>query len=121
METKEQSKVNLMTFGEALIEMKKGNKVKRSLWAGKSLGINRGVANLTFLGFEVDDSGNPVKEKQEKSSLMGAHISLFRHKGDSNSITMPRIVVWTSSDNDTLQNWGAPMEDIICDDWVVLD
>ena len=93
----------LMDFGGAIKAIKKGEKVARVGWNGKSMWIALG-------------KGNPALPSEE---FWNEHTKKFAENNGGSAEVLPYILFKTA-DSKILMGWLASQTDILSEDWVVV-
>ena len=97
-----------MNFSEALLELKKGNKVCRSGWNGRGMWIVL-MPSLYLPARSTEGDGIKVNERTAKH--IGIHSPL-----DS----QPYIAMWTA-DGEWQPGWLASQADLLAEDWELVE
>ena len=110
--TKEQfeadyNKSGSMTFGEALVALKTGEKVSRSGWNGKDMWIVY-MSGMSLPPFNTQDTNRKVNDRTAK--LIGEDTPLE---------TLPYLAMWTA-DQKWLPGWLASQSDMLASDWGIV-
>jgi len=104
-----------MDFGQAIKELKAGNKVSRNGWNGKGmyLWIKKGAINAAYV-VEAEAGGEPLLLEVD-----GVPTTLFEPVMCDAVTVFPHICMWTATGN-IVTGWLASQTDILAEDWGVI-
>jgi len=96
-----------MNFGEALIELKNGNKVARAGWNGRGMWIVM-MPSLYLPPHNTQEPGAKVNDRTAK------------HIGEDTPLdSQPYIAMWTAAQQ-WQPGWLASQADLFAEDWQVV-
>lgn len=94
-----------MSFGQALEELKKGNKVARSGWNGKGMFIY--LVGGSFVSF--DELRNEAANHLNKSNISYDDVCINAH------------IDMKAADGNIVVGWLASQTDMLAEDWEVVE
>lgn len=95
---------NLLTFGEAIAELKAGNKVTRNGWNGKKMWLALG--------------GTPVVLEADK--FWNKHSKAHAIANGGSAVVEPYIIMKTARESIQM-GWSPTQSDCLAEDWETVD
>lgn len=109
-----QSPTKDVTFGQALIALKAGQRACREGWNGKGMFVFINSGSVDYSGIE---SPNGIKAKV--THIEGVPANLF-DRGDTDTHTRLPSINMRSATGSTVTGWLASQTDMLAEDWMIL-
>jgi len=105
-------------FGQALKQLKAGEKVCRIGWNGKGmfLWIKKGSIDGDMLGFAPGE--NPLSD--HPSTMDGIKLGHFECGDKGTTTRLPCLCMHTAT-GATVEGWLASQTDMLADDWMIVE
>lgn len=105
--------MNNLSFSEALILLKQGNKVARSSWNGKGMWIS--LFSSLNIGIDNDEYGIDFNFDDEQ--LGEEQFSHWKHHEENESYKIKDCLCMFTASKEIQLGWLASQADILSEDW----
>lgn len=107
-----------LTFSDALVAIKAGQRVQRSGWNGKGLCafLKPGLFHGPYLGFKPDDA----IPAEHPTTIEGVSVSLFEPTApEDTAMRLPHVCL--AYPTGTFVAWAPSQTDMLASDWKIID
>lgn len=108
-----------LNYGEAIAALKEGKAVARAGWNGKGMCVWMNRGSIDARSLTNQETGKPIPA-QDLGTVDGVSLRHFDAAGEGTVTRLPNLNMKAAS-GATVTGWLASQNDMLAEDWQVLD